>query len=167
MESQQRVGWTTLEDAIIIKAQQRFATSYNKWAKIAELLPWRSIREVINRWNTSLWDYERTHPDCLQGHATVLVKHFVSEDHGGMNLSGLYRICTYDQDEDGAPIYTCQLDNQEHLTYIRRHANRWWIQHHASAQYSSSINDMNPTLPPKDTWERRQVSAGPKLELFY
>ena len=164
VESQERVKWTTKEDEFIIKAQQRFATIYNKWVKIAELLEGRSNIDVCNRWSGSLWNYERTHPH-LQGHATVLVKHFVSEDHDGMNLSGLYRMHTYDR--DGAAIYTCQLDNQEHLTYIRRHANRWWIQHHASAQYSSPIDNKNPTLPPKDTWERRQVSAGPELELFY
>ena len=85
VESQERAKWTTTEDEFIIKAQQRFATIYNKWVKIAELLEGRSNIDVANRWSGSLWDYERTHPH-LQGHTTVLVKHFVSEDHDGMNL---------------------------------------------------------------------------------
>jgi len=131
--------------------------------KIAKLLRGRSNIDVCSRWRTRLWDYERTHPH-LQGNTTVLVKHFVSEDHDGMNLSGLYK--AYAQQE-GAPIYYCQLDNEQ-AAYIRQHDNRWYIQLNKSVQYSSDIDDENPTLPPKDTWERsRVVSAGPKLELFY
>ena len=133
VESQERAKWTTTEDEFIIKAEQRF-TGHVKWVKIAKLLPGRSNIDVYNRWHNSLWNYERTHPDYLQGHTTVLVKHFVSEDHDGMNLSGLYRKCTYDK--DGAPIYIYQLDNQQ-VVYIRRHENKWFIQLDTSVQYSS------------------------------
>ena len=156
-------GWTTTEDAIIIKAYQRFATIYNKWVKIAKLLPGRSNTDVQNRWNTRLWDYERTHPDHLQGHATILVKHFVSEDHDGMNLSGLYTAYAH---QEGAPVYYCQLDNEQ-VAYIRRLSNRWHIvlQQQPQLPLYSSAPD-TASLPPKDTWARYNCD-GPELELFY
>ena len=155
--------WTNAEDYLIIKAYQRFATIRDKWVKIAKLLPGRSNTDVWNRWQSSLWDYERTHPDHLQGHATILVKHFVSEDHDGMNLSGLYTAYAH---QEGAPVYYCQLDNEQ-VAYIRRLSNRWHIvlQQQPQLPLYSSAPD-TASLPPKDTWARYNCD-GPELELFY
>ena len=126
-------------------------------------LPGRTGNDVRSRWHNSLWDYERTHPGHLQGHATILVKHFVSEDHDGMNLSGLYTAYAH---QEGAPVYYCQLDNEQ-VAYIRRLSNRWHIvlQQQPQLPLYSSAPD-TASLPPKDTWARYNCD-GPELELFY